>query len=638
MSNAPGSLPVDTVTEHPAPHGSALALTLGALGVVFGDIGTSPLYTFQECLHHHHLELDRANVLGVVSLIVWSLTLVVTVKYVMLLMRADNRGEGGIMALVTLLPARLRGAVGGRVGVVTLLVLAGAALLFGDGVITPAISVLSAVEGLVVASKGLEPYVVPITCGILIGLFSVQRRGTGTLGRYFGPIMVLWFLCIGGLGLVSSLRNPQVWLALSPTYALGFFARHGLPGAAILGSVVLAVTGGEALYADMGHFGRRPIRVAWLAVAWPCLILNYLGQGANILAHPETAESPFFSLIPAGPWTYALVGLATAATVIASQGLISAVFSLTHQALRLGYLPRVAVEHTSSDLEGQIYVPLANRLLAIGCLGLVLAFRHSSALAAAFGLAVSGTMGITSVVFAFVAVFHWGWSRWKAGLVLALLLALDLPFFAATCLKFFHGGYLPFAIGAGLFLLMVTWVSGRSLLGEHLAQSAGALDRYLAELTRLRRLPGLGVVMSSSSAGTPAVLVQLARRFQAAHEVVFLLTVTTESVPWVEPERRIEASSLGSGFYRVLARYGYMESPVLPSAVLHAVRDLDLKIQPEDVVYLIGRESFMQTNRGRMSGWREAIFAFLARNAQDPTLYFGLPPSGVVEIGSRVDL
>ena len=634
----PNSPRRDSVAEQSSPHGSTLALALGALGVVFGDIGTSPLYTFQECIHHHNLAVNQQNVFGIVSLIFWSLTLVVTVKYVALLMRADNRGEGGIMALVTLLPARLRTAVGGKVGVVSLLVIAGAALLFGDGVITPAISVLSAMEGLVVAKSELEPYVVPLTCGILVGLFAVQRRGTGTLGALFGPVMTLWFLCIAALGAWGTVQNPGILAALSPTWAAGFFAQHGLPGAAILGSVVLAVTGGEALYADMGHFGRRPIRIAWMGLCYPCLVLSYLGQGANVLAHPTAAASPFFSMVPAGPWTYALVVLAAAATVIASQGLISAVFSLTYQALRLGYLPRVEVEHTSSEFEGRIYVPLANQALAVGCIGLVLVFQHSSKLAAAFGLAVSGTMAITSIVFAWMARHHWGWPRWKAGLVLTLLLALDLPFFAATCLKFFSGGYLPFAIGAGLFLVMTIWVAGRSLLSEQLASSSGALDAWLVELGPLRRLPGLCVVMSSSATGAPAPLVQMARRFAAAHEAIFLLTITTESAPWVDAASRLSVVSLGSGVYRVLVRYGYMEDPVLPSAVLHAVREVRLQVEPASVVYLLGRESFMKTDRGRMSGWREAIFAFLSRNAQDPTLYFKLPPAQVLELGSRVDL
>ncbi len=623
-----------------AHSGPVAGLVLGALGVVFGDIGTSPLYTFQECLHHPHLDVSAANIYGVVSLLFWSLTLVVTLKYVALLMLADNRGEGGIMALVTLLPREYRSAPKGRIAFVSVLVIAGAALLFGDGVITPAISVLSAMEGLGIANEGLKPYIVPLTVGILVGLFAIQRQGTGSLGRLFGPVMVAWFLCIGGLGLYSTLAWPGIWAALSPTYALAYFSEHGLPGAAILGSVVLAVTGGEALYADMGHFGRRPIRIAWLAVAYPCLVLSYAGQGARILSDPSAASNPFFSQVPAGAWTYALVALAAGATVIASQGLISAVFSLTHQAIRLGYLPRVLTRHTSSEVEGQIYVPLANWGLAIACITLVLLFQESSKLAAAFGLAVSGTMGITSAVFFYVTWKVWGWPRWRSALLLVALLGLDLPFFAATCLKFFDGGYLPFLLGAGLFVIMTTFFAGRALLSEHLAASGAAIPDFLAEIKRSPpvRLPGLGVVMTAHGSGIPAVLMRMTRRFHVLHEYVFVLTANTEAAPFVEPEARLRVEPLGDGLFRVIVSYGYMEDPVIASAVLHAIREAGLVVSREQVTYVLGRESFMATDRGQMSGVREALFAFLSRNAADPSLYFQLPPQQVLEIGTRVDL
>lgn len=623
-------------------HGKAAsaALVLGALGVVFGDIGTSPLYAFSESLHHGHHAIDKTNVYGLVSLLFWSLTLVVSVKYVALLMLADNRGEGGIMALVTLLPSRMREAVGGRVGWMSLLVIAGAGLLFGDGVITPAISVLSAMEGLTVADERLRPWVVPSTVAILVAVFAVQRRGTGAIGAFFGPIMVVWFLVLAALGLANIVENPDVLHALSPMWAVEYFRAHGLPGAAILGSVVLAVTGGEALYADMGHFGRRPIRIAWLAMAYPSLVLSYFGQGALVLAHPEFAKSPFFSMVPTGFWTYALVGLAAMATVIASQALISAVFSLAHQAIRLGYLPRVRVLHTSHSLEGQIYVPLANWALAVSCIGLVLVFQQSVKLAAAYGLAVSGTMAITSIVFCEVAVHHWRWSRLRSTIVLVLLLALDLPFFAATCLKFFEGGYLPFALAAGMFLVMATWVMGRSLLGEHLRSGSPELGPFLDGLDgpNVRRLPGIAVVMSSASSGAPSSLVQLVRRFGCIHETVFLTSVTTEATPWADPERRIVVEPQRSGVYRVSLRYGFMEQPVVHSAVLHAIRQAGLQHAGSDVLYVLGRESFAATDRGRMSGWRESIFSFLSINSADPTLYFGLPEKQVVEIGARVDL
>ena len=626
-------------TDHHAK-GSSAALALGALGVVYGDIGTSPLYTFFECIHHPGFVIDEASVLGVASLLFWSLTLVVTLKYVAVILRADNRGEGGILALLTLLPERLRAAPGGQLGLVSVLVIAGAALLFGDGVITPAISVLSAMEGLTVAEKGLAPYVVPATVAILVGLFAIQSRGTGSLGRFFGPVMLVWFAVIGGLGLWSTVQHPGVWAALSPHHAAHFLFAHGFAGLGILGSVVLAVTGGEALYADMGHFGRFPIRVAWLAVAYPCLSLAYLGQAALILSRPEAAASPFFAMVPTGGWTYALVVLAGVATIIASQALISAVFSLTHQAIRLGYMPRVAIRHTSSAMEGQIYVPLANWALAICTITLVVVFQHSARLAAAFGLAVSGTMAITSVVFGYVTWHVWKWPRWATVLVVAAMLALDIPFFAATCLKFFDGGYIPFALGAGLFLLMTTFVAGRALLGEHLAGRSAALPAFIAGLqaSAPNRLPGLAVVMASSTQGVPALLKLAVERFRSVYEHVFLLTVTTEAVPYVEPADRLKVEPLGANFYRVQVRSGFMEAPVVPSAVLHAIREVGLDINPKDVVYMLGRESFVATNRGKMSAWREQIFAFLARNASDPTQFYGLPPHQVLELGSRVDL
>jgi KUP system potassium uptake protein len=627
-------------SSHPSTGPASAALILGALGVVFGDIGTSPLYAFYECIHKHHLDINEANVLGVVSLMFWSMTLVVSAKYVALLMNADNRGEGGILALVTLLPARFREAPGGRVHFVSLLVIAGAALLFGDGVITPSISVLSAMEGLEVASPAFKPYVVPLTVGILVGLFAVQRRGTGAIGAFFGPVMLVWFAVIAGMGLWTTRLYPGVFSALSPTWAIAFFAEHGLPGMAILGSVVLVVTGGEALYADMGHFGRSPIRVAWTAITYPALTLSYLGQGALVLHQPEAASTPFFSQVPVGPALYALVGLAAMATVIASQALISAVFSLAYQAMRLGYFPRVRIRHTSSELQGQIYVPIANWALAVSCVALVAVAGSSSKLAAAYGLAVSGTMALTSIVFAYVAVFHWGWSRLRAGVVLALLLAIDLPFLGATCLKFFEGGYLPFALGAALLLLMSTFVTGRSLLGEHLREKSASTDQLRGWLARpdLRRLPGLAVVMTATGDGVPPVLAHLFRRFSALHENVFLLTAHTEATPWVDGEGRLRLEPMGGGFFRVHVHYGYLEEPVVPSAVLHAIKLAHLDVEHEEIVYVLGRESFIASNRGRMSAWRESVFAFLVRNASDPTLYFRLPPNQVVELGSRVDL
>ena len=620
-------------------HGTR-ALVLGALGVVFGDIGTSPLYTFQECINHHHLAIEPGNILGVISLIFWSLTLVVTVKYVAVLMNCDNRGEGGILALLALVPAPLREVKGGVVGLVSLLVIAGAALLFGDGVITPAISVLSAMEGLVVASERLAPFVVPATCAILFALFWVQKRGTGSLGTFFGPIMLVWFLAIGGLGFANTLAYPAIWGALSPHHAVEFFVHHGAPGFAILGSVVLAVTGGEALYADMGHFGRGPIRIAWMLVAYPALVLCYFGQGALLLVKPAAISAPFFSMIPAGPWTLALVVLAAFATIIASQGLISAVFSLCHQAIRLGYMPRMRVLHTSSEVEGQIYLPVVNWGLAVACLALVLVFRESEKLAAAYGLAVSGTMALTSIVFYFVLHTAKGWSKLSAGLVLVAFLLLDIPFCLATCLKFFDGGYLPFALGLVLFIVMVTWCRGRSLLREYLGSSCGELTPFLeiVEGRLLHRLPGLGVVLSTSPTGTPPALAMMVRIFRAVHEYVFVVTISTEDVPYIRDGERTTVEPLGKNFYRVIMRHGFMEIPRVPDALTEAIQRAGLPEGLPQPTYVLTRESFLATNRGRMGELAENLFSLLSKNATNPSLAFNLPPEQVIELGFRVDL
>ncbi len=499
--------------------------------MVFGDIATSPLYTVQEFfVPVHGVEPSPTNIVGLISLVLWSLILVVTVKYVFILMRADNRGEGGIMALLALVPERLRKTRGKHIPAVALMVILGASLLFGDGVITPAISVLSAIEGLAVARPDLKSYVVPITCLILAFLFLLQRRGTGRLSSWFGPILLLWLLVAGSLGLFHLWQAPEILWAFLPTHGLGFLWSHGGHGFLLLGSVVLAVTGGEALYADMGHFGRRPIRHAWLYVALPCLMLSYLGQGALLLHHPEFSGKIFYSMVPQGFWTFALCCLATPATVIASQALISATFSLTHQAVRLGFLPRVLVLQTSARFRGQVYVPLVNWALALSCLSLVLLFRESARLAAAFGLAVSGTMALTSGVFYCVSRYRWNWPAWKSGLVLAAFLTLDIPFLAATSAKFFQGGYIPVLIAAVLFATMVTWLVGRSLLLEFYQARTVPLDKFLQRIAREipTRRPGLCVVMASPGTGeTPPVLLNLVNRFGALHENVFLLTVTS---------------------------------------------------------------------------------------------------------------
>lgn len=618
-------------------------LVLGATGVVFGDIGTSPLYTFQECIGPHGVDPTRANVVGVISLIVWAVTLVVTVKYLWFMMRADNRGEGGIFALLALVPEPVQRAARGnapRISWIALVVVAGASLLFGDGIITPAISVLSAIEGIDVATPSFHAYVVPVTVAILVALFAIQRHGTGRVGRYFGPVMVAWFATIGVLGIVSVFRSPEILAALSPLEGARLLVR--LPGRALplLGAVVLAVTGGEALYADMGHFGARPIRIAWLSFIYPCLLACYLGQGALLLRDAHAAHAPFFALVPVGWATIALVALATPATVIASQALISGVFSLTHQAVRLGYFPRVAVKHTSSSTEGQIYVPVLNWFLAISCIAVVLLFRESNKLAAAFGLAVSGTMAITSVVY--VAVVRRAWKRplWLALLILVFFLSFDIPFLVANLLKLWQGGYLPLVVGTGFFFIMLVWKRGRAYLGEYFAKHSPPLREFFDALPTMHvaRSTGAGVFLASSATGVPPLVYRCATRLHVLPEHVVLFTILTEHVPFVDKDKRVTTEELEHGFYRVVARLGFLETPEVPSLLREAIAQHSLPISLDSTVYFLGRETLLARNAGRMGAWSEGLFAFLSRNAYSAPTYFNVPPDKVVEIGAQIDL
>ncbi len=637
---------MSTTPSESAAHGSShaeglAALMLGAAGIVFGDIGTSPLYTFQECVGSPHgVAPTHDNVLGVLSLIIWSLVMVVTVKYLAFVMRADNRGEGGIFSLLALLPERVRKPGSVRFGPIALLVIVGAALLFGDGIITPAISVLSAVEGLVVVAPASRPLVVPVTVVILLALFAIQRRGTGGIGRLFGPVMVLWFAVIGGLGLWHVVHNPAVLWAFSPLYGVRFFAEHGAHGFRLLGSVVLAVTGGEALYADMGHFGPKPIRYVWMGFVFPALVCCYLGQGALVLVRPALAATPFFGMVPVGPATVALVILAAPATVIASQALISGVFSLTQQAVRLGYLPRVLIRHTSGSAEGQVYIPSVNWALAVACIALVLAFQRSAALAAAFGLAVSGTMAITSIAFFAVIRETWKWSALKSWTLLLLFLSFDVPFLVANLLKFFDGGYLPVAVGALFFAVMIVWKMGRTHLGDYFAERSPPLAGFLATLDDrvVARTPGVAVFLASSSAGTPPVLFHHVERLRVLQETVVLLTITTDHIPVVPKAGRIKVELIAPGIHRVIARCGFMESPNVPSMLAQAITEGTLPFSMDDVTYYLGRETFIAGTKGRMGPWTESLFAFLNRNAHSAPLYFGVPAEKVVELGVQIDL
>jgi KUP system potassium uptake protein len=642
-----GTLPPAVPTPAPvaghAPHAGFAALALGALGVVFGDIGTSPLYTLKECLaavrEHTGAAPTPADVLGLLSLLVWSLTLVVTVKYLAVIMRADSHGEGGIFALLSLVPARFRPTSAAAIGWVPLLVIVGAALLYGDGVITPAISVLSAVEGLGLVRPALAPWSVAITCAILVGLFGLQQRGTATIGKLFGPVMALWFIVLASSGLVQIVDRPSVLAALSPTYAVSYLGHHGLRGLGILGSVVLAVTGGEALYADMGHFGRGPIRTVWLAVVMPSLLLCYFGQGALVLAHPEAASDPFFRLAPTS-LLLPLVLLSSLATVIASQALISGAFSLTRQAIQLGYLPRLDIRHTAADTEGQIYLPQINWLLLVGCLLVVVSFGSSSRLAAAYGLAVTGTMGVTSLVFAVVARHTWGWSRLRVGLVVGLFLLFDIPFFLTNVVKFVDGGFVPILLGALLVGVMLIWRRGKRLLDAKLAARMPSVGVTLSSLPGqlLARLPGTAVILSPHPSVTPPLLVSEVRRTRVLAERVVLLTVLTEHAPTVTDASRAELEVLEQGFYRMRLHFGFMESPDVPAALGRALQRFSLPFTESEVLYYLRRERVLAGPGGDMGPLAEGLFAALHRNATAADLYFRLPPERVVELGSQVDL
>jgi KUP system potassium uptake protein len=620
------------------PSASRTALTLAALGVVFGDIGTSPLYALRECFHGAHaVAPTHDNVLGVLSLIFWSLVLVISVKYISYVMRADNHGEGGILALLALIPSNYRDPQSR--GLLTALGLFGAALLYGDGVITPAISVLGAVEGLSTATPALTPYVVPLAVVILVALFLVQYRGTASVGAMFGPVMVLWFAVLGAMGVHWILLEPHVMTAIDPRYAVRFFALNGYHGFVVLGSVFLVVTGGEALYADMGHFGAGPIRLAWFSLVFPGLLLNYLGQGALLLQHPDAASQPFYRMAPA-PLVVPLVGLATAAAVIASQALISAVFSLTRQAVQLGFSPRVEIRHTSETTVGQIYLPLVNWALMVGTVALVIAFGSSSALAAAYGIAVTATMGITTMLAYVVARQRWGWPRAVALVVTVLLLAIDLAFFGANLLKLMQGGWVPLVMAAAVYLLMATWSRGRMVLGLRLREKAYPLEAFLKDLVRTppTRVPGSAIFMTGSGAGVPPTLLHNLRHNKVLHASVVLLTVITEEIPEVADERRVTIEPLGSNFSRVTLRYGFSEEPDVPAAMALA-RSRGLAIDKDDITYFLGRETLLAAAReSGMARWRESLFSLMSKNAMRATAFFKIPPERVVELGMHVEL
>jgi len=620
-----------------------LPLTVTALGVVYGDIGTSPLYALRECFFGTHpVPPTHDNVLGVLSLIIYALVLVVSIKYVAIVMRADNQGEGGILALTSLIPGRNGGAVGGsRLAMGRPLLIAlgifGTALLYGDGMITPAISVLGAVEGLSVITPVFTPYVVPITVVILLALFIIQQFGTHRVGGLFGPIVIVWFVTIAALGASWIVRAPSVLTAFDPRHAVRFFLDNGVPGFVVLGAVFLVVTGGEALYADMGHFGRRPIRLAWFSLVLPALVLNYLGQGALLLLEPG-ASQPFFLLAPS--WARApLVVLATAAAIIASQALISGAFSLTRQAIQLGLAPRLDVEHTSALAMGQIYVPQVNWALMVATVAIVIGFGSSGAVAAAYGIAVTLTMVIDELLLFVVATERWRWPLAVAVTISGAFLLIDLAFFGANVLKIVQGGWVTLAVAGGLFTLMTTWRTGRRLVAERLTARAIPLEEFIAQVAAQSptRVPGTAVFMTAHPRGTPPALAHNLRYNKVLHQHVIVLMVTTAQTPHVRDEERVTIQPLDHGIYNVRVQYGFMEDPNVPGA-LGLARAKGVEMDLDDLTYFLGRETIIVSRERGMAVWREKLFVLMARNAVRATAFFRLPPERVVELGVQVEM
>jgi KUP system potassium uptake protein len=630
------------------PRGKALvALSLAALGVVYGDIGTSPLYALKECFHGlHAIPLTEENVVGLLSLIFWSLNFLISFKYVVHMMRADNRGEGGILALLALLNPH--GLAKGRRWVLISAGLFGAALLYGDGIITPAISVLGAMEGLGVAVPSMSRFVLPISIAIVTILFLLQKNGTAVVGKIFGPVTTLWFVCIAILGVRGILMEPAVLAALWPGHAVMLFVREGWTAFFVLAAVVLVVTGGEALYADMGHFGKRPIRVAWFAVVLPALVLNYFGQGALLLTDPGAAVNPFYSLVP--EWgLIPMTIIATSAAVGASQALISGAFSLTQQAVQLGYSPRVTITHTSEKEQGQIYIPEVNWWLMVSCIGLMLAFKTPTALAATYGVAVCGTMTFTTVLFCAVARERWHWPRWKVWTLGGLFLTVDLAFFAANLDKVPHGGWFPLAVAAIVFTLMATWKRGRILLSRIMTDNSLPLDMFLNDVAKRipQRVPGTAVFLTSYHGGAPPVLLHHVKHNKVLHQQVILLSIQTEDIPHVPEDEQLEFKDLGQKFYAVIGHFGFMESPDVPR-LLQQCQAHGVSIRPLETTYYLGRETLIATSdklrdtsmdetpRPRLATWRKKLFIIMSRNAQSATSFFNLPPNRVVEMGAQI--
>ena len=621
-------------SDHDHGHGGNIAkLALGALGIVYGDIGTSPLYAFRETFDGHDLDVSREGALGAASLAFWALIVVITIKYLLLVMKADNKGEGGILALVASMPKKL----GKRASTVLIaLGIFGTALLYGDGMITPAISVLSAVEGMKVATTALNDWIIPISIVILVALFLVQRRGTHKIGRIFGPVMLVWFGVLALLGISQIVREPSVFGALNPLRVVTFFQEYGFKGFLALGSIFLVVTGGEALYADMGHFGRKPIQFGWFTLVLPALSLNYMGQGALLIRKPEAIDNPFFEMAPHA-LVWPLVILATLATIIASQALISGAFSLTTQAMRLDYLPRLQVSQTSADHQGQVYVPVVNWILMVACIGLVLGFRTSSNLAAAYGIAVTMTMAITTLLFMAVAQHNWGWSKGKTFAVGLPLLVIDMSFLIAQIAKIPHGGWFALVIGAAQFLMMTTWRKGRTVVAAVIKRGQTPIESFVDTLpeSEWQRVAGTAAYLFKDAGAIPPALMVNLKHNRVLHEQVLLISIDSDDVPSIAPTDRVVATKVGPGIWKVIVRFGFMDVPNLPEALRHMTAPV---VDVDEITYFLGRETVVATDNDLMDPLRERIFVFQNRTAASAARFFNLPSRSVFEVGTTIDL
>ncbi|HQW29601.1 MAG TPA: KUP/HAK/KT family potassium transporter [Verrucomicrobiales bacterium] len=617
-------------------------LTLMALGVVFGDIGTSPLYALRECLSHSGYTPGRDGVemvYGPISLMFWSLTIMVSIKYLSILCQATAQGEGGMFALLSLLRSKKEAFSPRSSAFIVLIVLFGASLLYGDGMITPAISVLSAVEGLKQLNDDLSQRVVmAVSVVILLSLFLVQRHGTAKIGVAFGPIMILWFLTLGSLGLYRFLEHPEVITALSPHWGIGYLAHHGQYGIVIMGMVLLAVTGCEAMYADIGHFGPKPLKKSWFRLVYPALILNYLGQGALVISDPEATAQPFFKLVPEG-LLIPIIVLATAATIIASQAMITGVFSLTQQAVQLGYMPRLKIIHTNPDVRGQIYMPQVNHMLMIACIALVIGFQTSSNLASAYGLSVSMEMFLTSILFFFVARRIWEWPLWKALLPVMIFATIEFGYVAGSMSKFKEGAWFPVVVASGVWIIMKTWTDGRTILFQAMQKGRLPVKHLVDDIKndRIIRVPGTAVFMSATADGVPLALLHHLKHNKALHQQVVLLTVNFENVPYVPRAERNEISEYYDEFYRVILRYGFAESPNVFDDLFNALKE-KTKLRRNDITFYQSREVLLTNGPGKMAGWRKKLFVLLSRISRPATGYFDLPPRQVIELGIQLEV